>query len=78
MGFFHSARKAAQRNKKPLRWRIAAVTRFLEQRQENFKVYVVLFDHQPIVLIRRSRKTTALFQYHRAADPQICTRTDWH
>lgn len=53
MGFFSLGKESRPAQQETVAMAHAAVTRFLEQRQvENFKVYVVLFDHQPIVLIK--------------------------
>ena len=53
MGFFSLGKENRPAQQETVALAHAAVTRFLEQRQvENFKVYVVLFDHQPIVLIK--------------------------
>lgn len=53
MGFFSLGKESRPAQQETVALAHAAVVRFLEQRQvENFKVYVVLFDHQPIVLIK--------------------------
>lgn len=53
MGFFSIGKESRPAQQETVALAYTAVTRFLEQRSvENFKVYVVLFDQQPIVLIK--------------------------
>lgn len=53
MGFFSIGKESRPAQQETVAMAYTAVTRFLEQRRvENFKVYVVLFDQQPIVLIK--------------------------
>lgn len=53
MGFFSLGKESRPALQETVALTQAAVTRFLELRQvENFKVYVVLFDQQPIALIK--------------------------
>jgi len=53
MGFFSLGKENRPAMQETVALAQVAVTRFLELRQvENFKVYVVLFDQQPIALIK--------------------------